>query len=670
MAKQIMMALAGNPNCGKTTLFNNLTGMRQHVGNWPGKTVERKDGKFTYMGKKINVIDLPGTYSLTAYSIEELIARDYIVEENPDVVINIVDATNLERNLYLTIQLIELGANIIVAINMNRFAEKKELKIDDKKLSNLLGVPVIKIEAVDRIGKTELIESVLKAAKSRSKGTKKITYGSEIEEHLAELEKILPESINTNKGFSTKWIALKLIEKDKEVIKKILGLKNGKEVLMKAERIQEHLSQIFGEDVDAAIADARYGFIAGLIKESMTRPKIDKITMSDYIDRIVTNRFLGIPVFLFALWLLFQLTFSISAPFMDWIGFFFGWLAEVVSNLIATEWLSSLLADGIIGGVGSVLVFVPVIFMLFLSIALLEDCGYLARAAFIMDRLMHKIGLHGKSFIPMLLGFGCNVPAIMATRTLESRKDRILTMLINPFMSCGARLPVYALFAAAFFSEHQGWVIFSLYLLGIMVAIIMGLIFKKTLFKGLSSPFVMELPPYRLPTLKGALIHMWERGSVFLKKAGTLIFLVVIVIWFLSSLPFGVEYASQNSVIGRIGTFIAPIFKPLGFGTWQASVALGFGFAAKEVIVGSFGTLYGVSEEGLGKALAQTFTPLSAYAFMVFVLLYVPCMAVIAVIKRETNSWKWPIFTVIYTTVIAWSMAFIVYQGGLLLGFT
>lgn len=670
MSKTIKIALAGNPNTGKSCLFNNLTGMKQHVGNWPGKTVEKKEGRFSYKSKKINIIDLPGTYSLTAYSMEELVARDFIVDEAPDVVVNIVDAVNLERNLYLTTQLIELGANVILAVNMNKLAQRREIFIDEKRLSKLLGIPVVKIEAVDETGKKDLIQEIIKVSENKVKILNKITYGKEIEEHLDELEGIVKEKITIEKHLTPRWIALKILENDKQVVEQVLKLTNGKKVLSKAKEIQKHLSGVFGEDIDTAVADARYGFISGLVKDSLKKPKIDRLSMSDKIDKVVTNKFLGIPIFLFAMWLLFQLTFTISAPFMNWIDAGIGWLGGTIGSLITTEWLSSLIADGIIGGVGAVLVFVPPIFILFLAIALLEDSGYLARAAFIMDKLMHKLGLHGKSFIPMLLGFGCNVPAVMATRTLESKKDRLLTMLINPFMSCGARLPVYILFAGAFFSAHQGLVVFSLYMLGIIVAIIMGLIFKHTMFKGLSAPFVMELPPYRLPTIKGALIHMWERGSLFLKKAGTIIFGAVIIIWLLSSLPIGVEYASEQSVIGMIGKGIAPIFKPLGFGTWQAATSLIFGFVAKEVVVGTFGTLYGVTEAALGNAIQGTFTPLSAYAFMVFVLLYVPCMAVVAVIKRETNSWKWPLFTAAYTTVVAWIVAFIVYQGGLLIGFT
>lgn len=669
--EKIRIALAGNPNVGKSTLFNQLTGMRQHVGNWPGKTVEKKEGAFHYKDIEIEMVDLPGNYSLSAYSIEEIVSRDYIVDENPDVIVNIVDASNLERNLYLTVQMMELGANLVLALNMNKFAAKKGLSIDAKKLSKLLGIPVVKIEASDETGSEDLLNAIITVYKKPNDVQKRLNYGVELSEHINELQRII-EADNALNNISSNWTAIKLLENDKIIIEKVKQTQNGPNIVSNSEKIQKHLKDIFGEDSDEAIADARYGFIAGLMQESVKKPKIDKITRSDYIDQVVTNKYLGIPIFLFIMWLTFQITFTVGAPFQELVETFFGWLGETVASILGTGWVSSLVVDGIIGGVGGVLVFVPLIFLLFLMLSILEDSGYLARAAFLMDKFMHKlVGLHGKSFIPMILGFGCCVPGIMATRTLENEKDRLLTMLIVPFMSCSARLPVYALFAAAFFSAYQGWVIFSLYLLGMMVAIIMAFIFKKTLFAGISAPFVMELPPYRRPTLKGTLIHTWERGYLFIKKAGTIILALSVAIWVLSSLPMGVEYGSQASITGQIGTVMAPVFAPLGFGQWQPSVSLIFGILAKEVVISTFGTLYGVGDGGSGiiTALHDTFSPLAAYSFMAFVLLYIPCLATIGTIKRETNSWKWPAFTIIYTTAVAWVVSFIIYQGGSLLGF-
>jgi ferrous iron transport protein B len=668
--EKIKIALAGNPNVGKSTLFNQLTGMRQHVGNWPGKTVEKKEGAFLYGDHELEVVDLPGNYSLSAYSIEEIVSRDYIVDEKPDVIVNVIDAANLERNLYLTVQMMELGANIVLALNMNKFASEKELEIKAKTLSQLLGIPVVKIEASDKTGREDLLNAIVKVSKKPNDVSNRLNYGKELSDHIKQLQEIVEE--NTLSGAPSSWMAIKLLENDKVIIETVEKTLNGPNILSDVKRIQKHLMEVFGEDADEALADARYGFIAGLIKESVKKPKIDKITRSEYIDRFVTNKYLGIPIFLFIMWLTFQITFTVGAPFQEIVETFFGWLGETTASIMGTNWFSSLIVDGIIGGVGGVLVFVPIIFLLFLMLSLLEDSGYLARAAFVMDKFMHKIvGLHGKSFIPMILGFGCCVPGIMATRTLENEKDRLLTMLIVPFMSCSARLPVYALFAAAFFTAYQGWVIFSIYILGMIVAILMASIFKKTIFKGMSAPFVMELPPYRRPTIKGALIHTWERGYLFIKKAGTIIFALSVVIWVLSSLPMGVNYASQASVTGQLGTAIAPVFAPLGFGEWQPAVSLVFGVLAKEVVVSTFGTIYGVGEDGGGimMALHDTFSPLAAYSFMGFVLLYIPCFATVATIKRETNSWKWPIFTVLYTTVVAWGVSFIIYQGGSLLGF-
>lgn len=672
MSKNMTIALAGNPNVGKSTLFNVLTGSRQHVGNWPGKTVEKKEGFLKYKEHKINVVDLPGTYSLTAYSIEELVARDFVVDECPDVVVHIVDATNLERNLYLAVQLIEMGANVIVALNMIDLAKRAHITIDEKKIARFLGVPVVKIEANKKTGTDKLMDNALSlAGKKRKKSL--ITYGTELEEHIAKLEDLIKKTITLAEKYNPKWVALKLLEDDREVANKINAIENSKIILEEAAKNRKHLQEVFGEDVDTSVADARYGFIGGLMKEAVVKKEVSRLSTSETIDKIVMHRALGIPIFFALMWVMFQVTFALGAPFMDLIDMGFGQLAEstgaLIENTALPAWVNSLVVDGILSGIGSVLIFVPNIFLLFMMIALMEASGYMARAAFIMDKVMHRIGLHGKSFIPMVIGFGCNVPAIMATRNLESEKDRILTMLINPFMSCSARLPVYVLFVGAFFSAHQGTIIFLIYLFGIFVALLSGMLFKKTMFRGLSSPLVMELPPYRKPALKGILIHTCERSWLFVKKAGTIIFAIVIVIWMLASMPWGVEYASEESVIGQLGGFIAPVFGPCGFGEWQPAVALMFGFAAKEVVVGTFGTLYDVGDEGLGAVIQSHFTPLSAAAFIVMVLLYVPCMAVVATIRRETNSWKWPLFVVVYTSTVAWVCAVFVYQGGLLLGF-
>ncbi len=437
------------------------------------------------------------------------------------------------------------------------------------------------------------------------------------------------------------------------------------EILQATDRSIAHLKRVFGDEAETVIAEERYGFISGLLKDVLKKPPVERLTLSDNIDKVVVNRWLGIPLFLAIMYGVFQFVFSLSAPFMDWIDGFFGWLGGYASG-VSTDWLRSLLADGIIGGLGSVLIFIPPIFLLFIAIAVLEDCGYMARAAFVMDRVMHKVGLHGRSFIPMILGFGCNIPGIMACRTIENPKDRLTTILINPFMSCGARLPIFVLLAGAFFTAYQGLVVFSMYIIGIIVAIIMALVLRKSILKGPSGHFVMELPPYRLPTVTGVVVHMWERGRLFLIKAGTIIFGVVVLVWLLSSLPWGVEYASAESWIGQIGSFIAPVFAPCGFGQWQAGVSLIFGFLAKEVVVGTMGAIFAVEEGILGGAIAAQlgWTPLIAFAFMVFCLLYVPCVAAIGVIRGETNSWKWAGFAALYTTVVAWIAATLIFQIG------
>jgi ferrous iron transport protein B len=712
MSKKLTIALAGNPNSGKTTVFNNLTGARQHVGNYPGVTVEKKEGNLKYKDYDINMIDLPGTYSLTAYSMDEIVARNFVVEEKPDVVIDIIDASNLERNLYLATQFMELGVPLVIALNMSDVADKQGLMIDKARLSELLGTPLVFTVATKKQGMYELLDEAIKLAEGKTKLRKTtVGYGKEIQEEITKLEDILIKDKSLIQKYPSRWLAVKLLENDSEVIKKVKESLYSNEILAQVEKSTAHLKRIFGDTPEAIIADRRYGFISGACNEAVKSTYEVRHTMSDKIDKVLINRILGLPIFLGLMWLVFKITFKFSEPLMGWVEAGQEWLGNLFGGLLPEgSAIQSLVVDGIIGGVGSVLVFVPIIFLLFLAIAILEDSGYMARAAFIMDRLMHKIGLHGRSFIPMLLGFGCNIPAIMATRTIEDRRDRLVTILVNPFMSCGARLPVYTLFIGAFFSERiAGNVLFSLYILGIIIAIVMANVFRKYLFRGEAAPFVMELPPYRIPTIKGLFIHMWERGAVYLKKAGTIIFAGCVLVWVLSNFPWNPQYSKDydtliqraqgneelitqlenekafekmgKSYAGRLGKAIAPIFKPLGFDHWKVSVGLIGGFIAKEIVVGTLGTLYSVGEtdeesETLREALqneirpdgSKMYNPLVAYGLMVFVLLYLPCVASIAVIKRETNSWRWPIFTVFYMTAVAWIVAFIVYQGGRLLG--
>jgi len=659
--KSLKIALAGNPNSGKSTVFNHLTGGHAHVGNWPGVTVEKKEGRFQYKDYDVTVVDLPGIYSLAAHSIDEQIARDFIMKEKPDKVVVIIDASNLERNLYLFIQLLELGANVILNLNMMDIVSNRGVVIDTKKLSHVFGVPIVKTVASKGEGIEELKEAIINESK-KTKEPFRIDYGDDIEMEISCLEKILSIS-----GYPSRWVAIRLLEGDKEILQMVKkeGEKIGSQILDIKKRLQKHL----GYDLETALVEKRYAFLSGLIKESQSKKYdlIERLDISDRIDRILVNRYLGIPIFLAMMWLLFQFVFTLGGPLSDGIKTLMGWLGQSAShgieNLGGSKWLSSFVSDGIIGGVGSVLVFLPSIMLLFLAIAILEASGYMARAAFVMDRFMHALGLHGKSFIPMLMGFGCNIPGIMATRIMESEKDRILTILVIPLMSCNARLPIYTLFAGALFAENQGWVVFSLYLLGIILAIVVARIFKGSFFKGEVFPLIMELPPYRMPTAKGVLIHMWERGSLFLKKAGTIIFAGVVLIWLLASLPSGVEYASKESLIGQIGSVFAPLLKPAGFGFWQAGVALLFGILAKEVVVGTFGTLYGVGEAGLTSVIQEAFTPLSAYAFMVMSLIYIPCIAAIAAIRRETN-WKWALFAVGYSLILGWLLAVGIYQAG------
>ncbi|MCR5026141.1 MAG: ferrous iron transport protein B [Methanobrevibacter sp.] len=661
--KEVIVGLAGNPNVGKTTVFNQLTGMRQHVGNWPGKTVERAEGRFKHGDYDYDIVDLPGNYALSAHSMEEIVSRDFIVDDDSDVIINVVDAANLERNLYLTVQMMELGANLVMALNMNDFAKKKEHIIDIDLMSELLGFPVIEINAKSKDGFEELLVAAEKASAKPIDSSQKLSYGNELKEHLGDLQ-VLIEQDKELLDVPSIWTAIKLLEKDSIVIQKVQKSSLSSKIMMEVDKVSKHLIDIFDESADEVIANARYAFIDGLMAEAVKRPAVEKETTTDKIDKFVTNRLLAPFIFLFIMWAMFQLTFIIGAPFQEMVGGFFEWLMEVAAAYIPNEMLSSFICDGIIGGVGGVLEFLPIIILMFLFLSVLEDCGYLARAAFTLDWLMHKlVGLHGKAFIPMILGFGCGVPAIMATRTMENESDRLLAMMLVPFMSCTARLPIYVLFAGVFFAASGGNILLLMYVIGIIVALIVAAILKRTMFKGMSAPFVMELPTYKIPSVKGVLLHTWEKVKGFLKKAGTIILALSIILWILENVfPFG-GAEPQMSLLGIIGTNLAPIFSPLGFGNWQSTVAVISGLGAKEVVVATFGTLGGET------LINSIFTPLSAFAFMVFTLLYTPCFAAIGAIKQETNSWKWPLIMCAITLSTAYIVACLIFNVGLLAGF-
>ena len=682
--KELIVGLAGNPNVGKTTVFNQLTGMRQHVGNWPGKTVERAEGSFKHGDYEYDVVDLPGNYALSAHSMEEIVSRDFIVDDDSDVIVNVVDAANLERNLYLTVQMMELGANLVMALNMNDFAKRKEHIINIKLMGELLGFPVVEVNAKTKDGFEELLTTVEKAAAKPVDSSAKLSYGDELKGHLSDLQALI-EQDKSLLDVPSIWTAIKLLEKDSIVIEKVQQSSMSSKIMMEIDKVSKHLIDIYNEGAEEVIANARYAFIDGLIAEAVKKPAVEKESMTDRIDKIVTNRLLAPFIFLIVIFLLFHLTFTISAPFCEAIEAGFTALSEYLSEAITNPTLASFICDGLIGGVGGVLVFLPQIIIMFLLLSILEDSGYLARAAFTLDIVMHKlVGLHGKAFIPMILGFGCGVPAIMATRTMDNESDRILAMMLIPFMSCTARMPIYSMFTVAFFAAvpvfalgpivitQQTLVVFAMYVIGIVVALIVAAILKRTLFKGMSAPFVMELPTYKVPSLKGVLLHTWDKTKGFLRKAGTIILGASIVIWILSNVPFGVEPGSAESVLGMIGSAISPIFAPLGFATWQAGIAILTGLVAKEVVVSTFGTLAGVEEddeEGMSSMIQGLFTPLSSFAFMVFTLLYIPCFAAIGTIKQETNSWKWPLIMSGITLVTAYIVSFLVYNVGLLAGF-
>jgi len=722
---RIRIALAGNPNSGKTTIFNQLTGTRQKVGNWPGVTVEKKEGEIVRFGFHIQIIDLPGTYSLTPFSIEEIVARDFILDENPDVVIDIIDASNLERNLYLANQLRELDRKVIFALNMADLAKARGYKIDATKLSQLLGVPVVFTVGNKGEGMTELLQTAVEVAQKPLSipVERRVKYSKDIEAAISELKDFIQSRVTGDLPYDPRWIAIKLLEDDRIVKDRMRASTGAKslDIVNKTDELRRRLMSRFDDEPEIIMTDERYGFIAGIIKEVMSRSTLQRIDMSRSIDLVLTNRFLGFPIFIFFIWAMFQITFSLGAYPMEWIDAGVTKLSAVLENLLPSGLVEDFLIDGVIAGVGSVIVFLPNILLLFFCIALFEDTGYMARAAFLMDRIMHLIGLHGKSFIPMLMGFGCSVPAIMATRTLESRKDRILTILITPFMSCSARLPVYIVLAGTFFAAKAGTVIFAVYLFGVLVSILSGRLFRTVLLRGEDAPFVMELPPYRMPMIKSLLIHMWDRSKLFLKKMGGIILAGSVIVWALSSFPKEIRYSqdydaqiaritsayaarmdaagppeknrlrleqddrirglsqakeaerAENSYIGRIGRVIEPGFQPIGI-DWRGSGALLTGFVAKEIVVSTMGVLYvaegDAESEALRHALKRSgMTPLAALSMMIFVLLYIPCLATVGAIARETGSARWAAFNVAYTTAVAWGMSFLIYQGGRMLGF-
>jgi ferrous iron transport protein B len=709
MKSKIVVALAGNPNSGKTTIFNNLTGSRQHVGNYPGVTVERKEGLLRYDDFEMQIVDLPGTYSLTAYSEEERVARNFIIGDKPDVVVDIIDASNLERNLYLAVQLMELGVPLVLAFNMSDEARVRGYQFDIKKLSQLFGAPIVSTVGHKGEGMKELLDSIVSTSTSKGNypGRDRIDYGRESEEEISKIEFLVKRHPSFSDKYASRWLAVKLLENDREVG----SIFNSSEINAQIEKSASRLENVIGEHPDTAMAGRRYGFISGACQEAVRSTIEARHTISDNIDSVVTNRVLGIPIFLALMYLIFHLTFTLGEPPMGWIENGFKWLGGVVEGWWpegSDSPLKSLLADGLIGGVGGVIVFLPNILLLFLAIAILEDSGYMARAAFIMDRLMHKIGLHGKSFIPMLIGFGCSVPAIMATRTLENRRDRLTTMLVIPLMSCGARLPIYALIIPAFFP--QTWhapMLWIIYVIGILLAVLGGKILRSTILKGESVPFVMELPPYRMPTFKSVFIHMWERGWLYLKKAGTIILGISIILWAMTSFP-GLpeeesakfeeerkrtqageankeerdeylalianqekETALGHSIAGRLGHALEPLLKPMGF-DWKIGTALIGAFAAKEVFVAQMGIVYSVGEakeesEPLREKLKKTYTPLVGFCIMLFCLISSPCMATIAITKKESNSWKWALLQLGGLTGLAYMLTVFVFQTGRLL---
>lgn len=669
------IAIVGNPNSGKTTLLNALTGSRHRVGNWPGVTVERVDGEYEHDGTHVDVTDLPGIYSFSAYSVDETIARQHILSDRPDLVVNIVDAASLERNLYLTTQLLEMRVPVVVALSMVDVARRRRMKIEIGHLSRHLGCPVVPINAPGKEGIDELRDAIRATVRDKAVSATRVEYDAELEEGIERVRSLVSSRAETA-GVDARWLAIKVFEKDGISDEITGGLDLGGIVDAETERIEKHV----GEDLDIVIADGRYGFIHGLAVDVVKRDVELRQTVSDSIDKVLLNRVLGIPAFLAIMYGVFVLTMNVGGVFIDLFDkvcgmVFVDGFGSLLASLGAPGWLVVFLADGIGGGIQTVATFVPPIFFIFLCLAVLEDSGYMARAAFIMDRLLRAVGLPGKAFIPMLVGFGCNVPAILAARTLENNRDRVLTVLMNPFMSCGARLPVYTLFVAAFFPDHGGIVLFGLYIAGIVLAILTGLLLKQTVLQGEPATFVMELPPYHVPTLRGVLHHTWHRLKSFILRAGQVILVAVVILTLLNAVgtdgSLGNQEAGQ-SLLSGLGRAIVPVFRPLGVTSdnWPGAVGLISGLFAKEAVIGTLGTLY-AQVEGAASSEMTTVSGMLRYfdgrigavAYLLFVLIYSPCVAVIAAIYRETNA-KWAAFSVGYQTFLAWATATTVYQAG------
>ena len=711
--KIINVALVGNPNCGKTSLFNFASGAHEHVGNYSGVTVDAKEGTFHHKGYTFKIVDLPGTYSLSAYSPEELYVRKHLNEEQPDVVINVVDASNLERNLYLTCQLIDMDERMVIALNMYDELERQGNKFDYESLSRMLGIPMIPTVSRTGFGIEALFDRVIQVYEEADPILRHIhiNYGDILEKGIKNINATLKKVADIPTSISKRYLSIKLLERDKEVETEIKNFPQAESILQERDRNTSQIEELLKQDCETAFTDARYGFIDGALRETFQRNKIREVTSTQLIDTFVTHKILGFPIFILFMWIMFEVTFRVGEYPMGWIEWLVGVIGDFMRNTMSDGPLKDLLVDGIIGGVGGVIVFLPNILILYAFISFMEDSGYMARAAFIMDKLMHKMGLHGKSFIPLVMGFGCNVPAVMASRTIESRNSRMITMLILPLMSCSARLPIYVLLSGAFFPKQAGSVLLMLYLAGIFLAIIMARVFKRFLFKEEDVPFVMELPPYRMPTGKSIMLHMWEKAKQYLHKMGGVILVASIIIWFLSYFPLHspeeaeidrqiaqVEQVGElspeqqetlsllehhkatvhqkNSYIGMIGEALQPILSPLGF-DWKMSVSLMTGMAAKEVVVSTLSVLYvgEADDEGspqLDKMMKEdtyddgtpVFTPLVALSFMLFVLIYFPCVATVSAIVHESGSWKWGLFVIGYTCLLAWAVSFVVFQAG------